>query len=99
MGNGLADNTAVVHMIFDLLCASYEVEVLRELYEESFKNAKVKTRGVKGSEYEVDYISFLAVDIDLPTTFLLYSADGNDREQKINQIYRDSLLYKLLHQD
>lgn len=97
--NGFADNSAAVHMVFDILCASYEVDVLRELYKESFKNAKVKTMGVKGSEYEVDYISFLAVDIDLPSSFSLYSSDGNDREQEINQIYIDSLFYKLLNQE
>jgi len=97
--NGFADNSAAVHMVFDILCASYEVDVLRELYKESFKNAKVKTMGVKGSEYEVDYISFLAVDIDLPSSFSLYSSDGDDREQEINQIYIDSLFYKLLNQE
>ncbi|MDM1406199.1 tetratricopeptide repeat protein [Myroides sp. DF42-4-2] len=97
--NRLADNSAAVHMVFDILCASYEVDVLRELYKESFKNVKVKTKGVKGSEYEVDYISFLAVDIDLLYSFSLYSSDRNDREQEINQIYIDSLFYKLLNQE
>lgn len=57
--NGLADNTKVVNFIFDLLSSRYKIEELKNEYKQSFRNVKTRLQGVKGEEYEVDYITFL----------------------------------------
>ena len=96
--NGLADNSEVVHFVFDILKSRYEIEVLSDYYKKSFENVQIKKIKEKNYEYEVEYITFLGIDIVLQSLSL--STDQEERRaQEINQMYSKSLFYKLLNGD
>lgn len=94
--NGLADNTKVVNFIFDLLSSRYKIEELKNEYKQSFRNVKTRLQGVKGEEYEVDYITFFTIDIVLDS-WILASVEGEEKEKEIERIYSNSLFYKKLY--
>lgn len=94
--NGLADNTKVVNFIFDLLSSRYKIEELKNEYKQSFRNVKTRLQGVKGEEYEVDYITFFTIDIVLDS-WIITSVEGEEKEKEIERIYSNSLFYKKLY--
>lgn len=93
--NGLADNSDLVKLAYKTLMEEYSKDELQTKYEEAFKNNKVEKVKTKKEEYNRYYITFLNIKIVLNSWKLAYLEPGNE-QTVINEIYKNSPLYKLL---
>lgn len=93
--NGLADNSDLVKLAYKTLMEEYSKDELQTKYEEAFKNNKVEKVKTKKEECNRYYITFLNIKIVLNSWKLAYLEPGNE-QTVINEIYKNSPLYKLL---
>jgi len=97
--NALTDNSALVFLTYNTLLKTYKKEDLRKLYEEAFKNYKVKKVKSDREDYNLYSINFLNTKIELdPFLLELAAKQPNDIRDNIDRMYRRSLLYHLLSQ-
>ncbi|KOY88191.1 hypothetical protein AD998_12690 [bacterium 336/3] len=94
--NGLADNSALVQTLYDILIKLYSKDSLKAQYEYAFKNYQSKTIKRKKNSYDILFIKFLDTEIELPVDSFYQKKESLDK--RINHIYTDSLFYKLLSQ-
>ncbi len=93
--DGFADNSALVALAYKTLLGLYSKNELHKMYEQAFKNYSVEKIKAKKEELIHYYITFLDTKIELDAWQLVYLTPGNEQET-IEEIYKKSLLYKLL---
>lgn len=93
--NGLADNSDLVTLAYKTLLEEYSKDELQTKYEEAFKHYKVEKVKTKKEAYNQYFINFLNMKIVLNSWQLEDLEPGNE-QKVINEIYKNSPLYKLL---
>lgn len=94
--NGLADNSKLVQMTYDILIKSYSKDYLKTQYEQAFKNYQSRTIKRKKNSYDILFIKFLDTEIEIPMTFPY--GDKEYLDKSVSYAYTNSLFYKLLSQ-
>ena len=94
--NGLADNSALVQTLYDVLIKLYSKDSLKAQYEYAFKNYQSKTIKRRKNSYDILFIKFMDIEIELPIDFPY--GDKEKLDKSVDYIYKNSLLYKLLSQ-
>lgn len=96
--NGLADNSRLVHLAYNTFLKTYQKEDLKKQYEDAFKNYKVEKAHSGDIEYNGYFINFLNTKIELSPWLLDDEVNSGPVPEKIENMYRKSLLYYLLSQ-
>jgi len=96
LNNGLADNTDLVNLAYQVLLESYSREELRTKYEEAFTNYQVEKAKKRKEEYEKHYIVFLGQRVEIVSWDLEF-LPADEKAKAMNRIYKQSPLYALLN--
>lgn len=95
--NGLADNSRLVVLAYEILLKQYSKDELKTKYKQAFNNYKRKKISNREEGYYNYFITFLDMKIKL-SPWHLSEVKPEKARNVINEIYSRSQFYKLLHE-